>query len=97
MRRHRGFSFFLLAMSILISLNVAYLYHAYYEEIDLLVRKHFSDADEENLLTFIKKNPRVFYSAELSVHHPMISLPEVFFFLPYSPLLQDSKTSVLRC
>ena len=97
MRRHRGISFFLLALSIFISLNVAYLYHTYYGDIDLLVRKHFSDADEENLLTFIQKNPRVFDSAELAVQQPMISLPEVLFFLPYSPLLQDSKTSVLRC
>ena len=32
MRRYRGFSVFLLALSILISLNVAYLYHAYYED-----------------------------------------------------------------
>ena len=97
MRRHRGFSFFLLALSIFISLNVAYLYHAYYEDIDLLVRKHFSAADEENLLTFIQKNPRVFDSAELSVHQLMISLPEVSIFLPYSPVLQDFQTPVLRC
>ena len=97
MRRHRGFSFFLLALAILISLNVAYLYPAYYGDIDLRVRKHFSGADEENLLTYIQKHPRVFDSAELAVQQPMISLPEVLFFLPYSPLLQDSKTPVLRC
>ena len=97
MRRYRGFRFFLLALSILISLNVAYLYHAYYEEIDLLVRKHFSEADEENILTFIKKNPRVLDSPGLSIQHQVISLPEVLFFQPYSPLLQDSKTPVLRC
>lgn len=97
MRRYRGLGFFLLALSILISLNVAYLYHAYYEDIDLLVRKHFSDADEENLLTFIQKNPRLLYSPGLSIQHNVISLPEVFFFQPYSPLLQDSKTPVLRC
>lgn len=97
MRRHRGLCFFLLVLSIFISLNVAYLYHFYYEEIDLRVRKHFSDADEENLLTFIQKNPRVFYFAELSVHPLMISLPEVLFFQPDSFLLPDSKTPVLRC
>ena len=97
MRRYRGFRFFLLALSILISLNVAYLYHAYYEEVDLLVRKHFSDADEENLLTFIKKNPRVFCSTGLSVQLYMISPLEVFFFQPNSPLLPESKTPVLRC
>ena len=97
MKRHRGLCFFLLALSIFISLNVAYLYHAYYEEIDLRVRKHFSDVDEENLLTFIQKNPRVFYSAELSILPLIISLPEVFFFQPDSLLLPDSKTPVLRC
>jgi hypothetical protein len=97
MRRYRGFRFFLLALAILISLNVAYLYHAYYEDVDLLVRKHFSAADEENLLTFIKKNPRVLESPGLSIQHHVISLPEVFSFQPYSLLVQDLKTPVLRC
>jgi len=97
MRRYRGLGFFLLALSILISLNVAYLYHTYYEEIDLLVRKHFSDGDEENLLTFINEDPRVLYSAGQLPQHQMVSLLEVFFFQPYYTLPQDSKTSVLRC
>ncbi len=97
MKRHRVLCIFLLVLSIFISLNVAYLYHVYYEDIDLRVRKHFSDADEENLLTFIQKNPRIFCAAELSVQPFMISLPEVFFFQPDSLLLPDSKTPVLRC
>jgi hypothetical protein len=97
MRRFRGLCFFLVALSILISLNVAYLYHAYYEEIDLLFRKHFSDGDEENLLTFIQKNPRVLYSAGPSIQHQMFSLLEVLFFQPCCLLPQDSKTPVLRC
>ncbi len=97
MRRYRSFRFFLLALSILISLNVAYLCHAYYEEIDLQVRKHFSEAPAENLLTFIKKDPWVLHSPGLSVQDHLISLPEVLFSRPDSPLLQDSKTPVLRC
>ena len=97
MRRRRGLCLFILALSIFISLNVAYLYHVYYEEVDLLVRKHFSEVDEENLLTFIQKNPRVFHVAELSFLPIMSSLPEVFFFEPDSLLLPDSKTPVLRC
>ena len=97
MRRHRGLGIFLLALSIFISLNVAYLYHAYYEEIDLVVRKHFSDDAAENLLTFIKENPRVLYSPGQSIQHQMVSLLEVFFFQPYFTLPQDSKTPVLRC
>ena len=97
MRPYRGLHFFLLVLSILISLNVAYLYHAYYEEVDLLVRKHFSDSDEESFLTFIKKNPRILYSPVVSIQLHMLSLPELLFFLRYSPVRQDSKAPVLRC
>ncbi len=98
MKRHRRFGFFLLALSILISLNVAYLYNLYYDEVDLLVRKHFSDADEENLLTFIKNNPRALDFPALSVQHHLISFLEAFFFQRNSPPhLQDSKVSILRC
>ncbi|HSR12104.1 MAG TPA: hypothetical protein VLS90_11735, partial [Thermodesulfobacteriota bacterium] len=54
--------FFLLLVSFLIPCNVAYLYHDYYEDIDCLARKHFTAADEEDLLTVLKKNPRLLYS-----------------------------------
>ncbi len=97
MKRHRGLCFALLILSCFIALNVAYLYHAYYEEIDLLVRKHFSDGDEEDFLTFIKKNPRVFYSPGRSVQHQVVPFLEIFFFLPIFLLPQDLKTAVLRC
>ena len=97
MRRYRRFRFFLLALSILISLNVACMFPAYYEEVDLKVRKHFSEAAAENLLTFIKKDPWVLHSPGLSVQYHVISLPEVLFSRPDFSLPQDSKTSVLRC
>jgi hypothetical protein len=98
MKRRRILGFFLLVLSIFISLNIAYLYNIYYDEVDLLARKHISDADEENFLTFIKDNPRVFDSPGLSVqHHIILSSGEVFFFHPYSFHPQDSKAPVLRC
>ncbi len=98
MNRRRRLAFFLLVLSIFISLNIAFLYHTYYDEVDLLARKHISDADEENFLTFIKDNPRVFDSPGLSVqHHIILSSGEVFFFHPYSIHPQDSKALILRC
>ena len=97
MKRLRGLCYFMLALSFLIPLNAAYLYHSYYEDIDLLGRKHFADGDEENLLAFINKTPRVLYSPGLSHQHDVISLLQVFFFQAYSPILHDSRTPVLRC
>jgi len=98
MKRRRILGFFLLILSIFISLNIAFLYQTYYDDVDLLARKHISDANEENFLTFIKDNPRVFDSPGLSVqHHIILSSGEVFFFHPYSFHPQDSQAPVLRC
>jgi hypothetical protein len=97
MKRYRGISFFLAALAIFTSLNIAYLYHSFYEDADLLVRKHYSQADEENLLTFIKKNPRIPYSPGIAVHHFVFSLPEVVFLPSYSYVGSDSLPPVLRC
>lgn len=97
MKRYRGFCFFILALSFLISFNVAYLYYDYYAEFNLKVRKHFSNEDEESLLTLFKKNPRVLYYPGPSIQHHMISLLQVSFFQPYSFLSKDSKNPVLRC
>lgn len=97
MKRYRAISFFLAVLAIFTSLNVAYLYHSFYEEADLLVRKHYSQADEENLLTFIKKNPRIPYSPGIAVTHFVVSLPEVPLFRIYSYLGPDPLPAVLRC
>lgn len=96
-KRCRGFGFFLLTLSFLISFNSAYLYYDYYAEINLKVRKHFANEDEENLLTLVKKNPRVLDNPGLSIQYHMISLLRVSFFHSYSFLPTDSKNSVLRC
>jgi hypothetical protein len=95
--RWRGFCFFLLIISLLIPCNTAYLYQAYYEDLDLLARKHFCNEDEENLLAFIKRDPRVLVSPGPSLAHPVISFLQGFFFQPHSALPQDSNNSVLRC
>ncbi len=96
-KRYRGFCFFLLALSFLIPINVAYLYYDQYAEIELQTRKRFSNEDEESLLTLLKKNPPVLYSPGPSIQHHMISLLEVFFFQSNSFLPTDSKNPILRC
>ena len=97
MKRYRGFYFLLLAIAFLIPFNVAYLYYDHYTDIDLQSRKHFSNEDEESLLTLFQKNPRVFYHPGLSIQHHMDSLLQLSFFQSYSFLPEDSKSPVLRC
>jgi hypothetical protein len=90
--------FFLLFISFLIPLNVAYLYHAYYGEIDFLARKHFTAQEEEDFLTVVKKNPRILYYPGLSAQHRAASLLEFSFLQVFSPFFsQNVKKFVLRC
>lgn len=94
---YRRFCLFLLLLSFLIPLNVACLYYDYYSDIELQVRKHFSNEDEESLLTLFKKNPRVIYSPVLSVQNHLLFLLEVSFLHPCGAILTHPKNLVLRC
>ncbi len=90
--------FLLLFISFLIPLNVAYLYHAYYEEIDFLARKHFTSDDEEDFLTVVKKNPRILYYPGLAAQHGIAALLEFSFLQVFSSNpLQNVTSLVLRC
>jgi hypothetical protein len=97
MKRYRAISLFLAVLAIFTSLNIAYLYHSFYEDADLLVRKHYSEAEEENLLTFVMKNPRILYSPGMAVNHFVSSLPEFFISQSYSYLGPDPLPAILRC
>jgi hypothetical protein len=89
---------FLLSISFLIPLNVAYLYQGYYEDIDFLPRKHFTAEDKEDLLTVVKKNPRILYYPGLSVQQGLGFLLELSFLQIFSPFPpQNVKNFVLRC
>jgi len=94
---YRRFCLFLLLLSFLIPLNVAYLYYDYYSEIELQVRKSFSSEDEESLLILFKKNPRIIYAAGVSVQNHLLSLLEVSFFPPCGIILIHLNNLVLRC
>jgi hypothetical protein len=91
-------SLFLLLISCLIPLNLAYLYQDFYEDIDFLPRKHFTVQDEENFVTVLKKNPRAFNGPVPSADHSIMFLPEISLLQVFSVLFpQKLKPFVLRC
>jgi len=96
-KRFRAILYLLLAISFFIPLNMAYLYQDYYSEIDLLPRKHVASEDEESLLVFFQKNPRILDSPGPAVQPFVTSVLYECFFLSDFFLPQDSMTSVLRC
>ncbi len=97
MKLYRRFGLYLLLLSFLIPLNIAYLYYDYYSEIELQIRKNFSSQDEESLLILFKKNPRIIYLPAVSAQTHLLSLLEVSFFSPCGMILPPPTNLVLRC
>jgi hypothetical protein len=97
MKLYRRFCLFLLLLSFLIPLNVAYLYFDYYSGIELQVRKSFSSEDEESLLILFKKNPRIIFMPAMSGQNHLLSLLEVSFLPPYGIIPTHPNNLVLRC
>ncbi len=97
MRLYRRYFFILLLLSILIPVNVAWLYYGYYSQIELQVRKNFSSEDEESLLVLFKKNPRIIYAPAASVQNNLLFFLEVSFSFPCGILPAPSNNFVLRC
>jgi hypothetical protein len=96
-KRYRAILYLLLAISFFMPLNMAYLYEDYYSEIDLLPRKHVANADDESLLVFFQKNPRILDSPGPSTQPFVNSVLTECFFLADVFLPQDAQTPVLRC
>jgi hypothetical protein len=96
-KRLQKYCLFLLVLSFLVPVQVAYLYYDYYSDIELQTRKRFSNDDEENLLFWFKKNPRVFHPPDVSLQHQLAALVELSFIQPLCFLLPDAKNFVLRC
>lgn len=97
MKLYRRYCLFLIFLSLLIPLNVAYLYFDYYSEIELQVRKNLSAQEEESLLLLFKKNPRIIYLPGASVQNQLFSPLEIFFLPPCGSLAAPSQNPVLRC
>ena len=96
-RFYRRYCLFLLLMSFIIPLNVAYLNFDYYSRIELQVRKHFSPEEEESLLVLFKKNPRLIYAPVASAQNHLFPLLEVSFLPPGGIILPSPNNLVLRC
>jgi hypothetical protein len=94
---YRRFCLFLLLLSFIIPVNVAYLYYDYYSEIELQIRKNFSAGDEESFLTLFKKNPRIIFAPAASVQNHLFLLLQVSFFTPCGMILTCPNHLVLRC
>ncbi len=95
--KRRAAYFLLLTLAISIPCYVAYSYYDYYGELSFHYRKYFTAADEDNLLTYLKNNPRVFFQPTMSVQQDLIPLLEPAFLQLDSILLPDFTHPVLRC
>ncbi len=96
MKRRSGY-LLLLLLALSIPFHIAYLYYDFYGDLSFHYRKYYSAADEENLLTYLRDNPRALYHPPASAQNLFVPLLGSGSFDPPSVLLPDSKTSVLRC
>jgi hypothetical protein len=84
-------------LALSIPFHIAYLYYDFYADLNFHYRKYYSPVDEENLLTYLKDNPRALYQPPVSTQNPLIPLLEPTSFQPHSILVSDSKNPILRC
>jgi hypothetical protein len=94
LRRHR---LYLLAIALVLPLGVAFLYYDFYDDNDLVCLKQISMADNEDLLSFLRKNPKVLVAADGPFQSAGMNLFETTSFHPVHPASTTQMSSVLRC
>lgn len=87
----------LLAIGLALPLGIAFLYYDFYDDNVLVDSKQISMADDGDLLSFLKKNPRVFVSVDKPFEMPGINFFEKKSFHYFDPASSPQKSSVLRC
>jgi hypothetical protein len=97
MTRLRKHPLFLLAIALALPLGVAFLYYDFYDDNDLVYRTQFSVADNEDLLSFLRKNPRVLSAAHEPFQSAVVSLFGTKAFHSVIPASIVQTSSVLRC
>ncbi len=95
--KRRGIYLLLLALAFSIPFHIAYLYYDFYGDLNFHYRKYYSAVDNENLLTYLKDNPRALYQPPASAQNPFVPLLDYAPFASHSILLPESKDLVLRC
>jgi hypothetical protein len=97
MKSLRKHPLFLLAIALALPLGVAILYYDFYDGNDLVCHKQISIADNEDLLSFLRKNPRVLVSGDQPLPsagiHPFMAKP----VQSVSAVSTARTGSVLRC
>jgi len=94
--KRRSAYFLILAVALSIPFHISYLYYDFYGDLNFHYRKYYTNVDQEDLLTYLKNNPRAIYQPSVSVYTfflPLETLP--FHALP--DLVADPKEPVLRC
>jgi hypothetical protein len=97
MKRLRKHPRFLLVLALTLPLVVALLYYQFYDENDLVVGKYYTKAEESDLLTFLRKNPKVFIAADGLFQSADVILFEIKSFHHTKPASTSQTSSVLRC
>ncbi len=97
MKRFRKHPLFLLAIALVLPLGVAFLYYDFYDDSDLVGLKQISMADNEDLLSFLRKNPRVFVAAHEPYRSAGINLCDTKSFLSIHSASPTQTNSILRC
>jgi len=93
----RGHPLILLIIGLTLPLGVAFLCYDFYDDNDLVCRKQISVADQGDLLSFLRKIPRVLVSAVELFQIPGIASFDVNYFYYLYPAQSPQSTSVLLC
>ncbi len=97
MKRLRRHPLFLLAIAVALPLGVAILFFDFYDESDLVCIQQLSTADNEDLLNFLRKNPRALVAVDAIVQSAGSNISETASFHPFPPASTVQRRSVLRC
>jgi hypothetical protein len=97
MKRLRRHPLILAAIALALPLGVAFLYYDFYDRSDLVCRAQLSIADNEDLLNFLRKNPRVLVAADESFLSAGTHLHDMKCAHSVHPASTTQTSSVLRC
>ncbi len=97
MKRLRRYPLFLAAIAVALPLGVAILYFDFYDDSDLVCLHQLSTADNEDLLHFLRKNPRVLSAADAILQSAGLTISETISFHSFPSASTEQRLSVLRC
>lgn len=97
MKKRLSLSILLLVVVFFIPLNITYIYFQFYNEADLLGRKHFSEFDDDNFLNLSKENSQDLIPPDQFSQWSAISFCQEIFGQTYFILPSGSTHFILRC